>query len=83
MPSGKQNMNVQCHNISKIISKTNETNELEAHSGKFLIVCPQCKKETTYNQVANKRKLILIQCYNKYMGKQSGFVEYNNALTEK
>ena len=27
-------------------------------SPKFSIVCSQCKKETTYNQVANKRKLI-------------------------
>ena len=53
------------------------------HSGKFLIVCSQCKKETSYNQVANKRKFILIQGYNNYMGKQSGVVEYNNALIEK
>ena len=28
------------------------------HGAKFLIVCSQCKKETTYNQVANERKLI-------------------------
>ena len=57
-------MNVQCHNVNKIKSKINETSELEAQGTYFssqpkvFDLCSQCKKETTYNQVANKRKLI-------------------------